>query len=74
MSVAHIKIVAIGNGGVGKTSLLITHVTGKFPATYIPTIFDNYTCGYIVDGQAMSTTLCDTAGGVRFLLGALLLT
>ena len=69
MSVPHIKIVVIGNGGVGKTSLLITHVTGKFPSSYIPTSFDNYATGYVVDGQTMVGALWDTAGGVRFSLG-----
>ena len=64
MSVPEIKVVVIGNGLVGKTSLLITHVTGKFPSTYIPTRYDSSNVEYVVDGQAVSVYFHDTAGGV----------
>ena len=35
MALKNVKAVFIGDGGVGKTSLLITHTQGIFPADYV---------------------------------------
>jgi len=56
------KIVVVGDGAVGKTSMLVSAVTGKFPKEYIPTVFDNHEMDRTVDGEVSHVILYDTAG------------
>eukprot|EP00940_MAST-03C_sp_MAST-3C-sp2_P000629 g629.t1 len=57
-----VKIVAVGDGAVGKTCLLLKYVDGKYQETHIPTIFDNKAKRVNCDGKVVTLTLWDTAG------------
>ena len=61
-----LKLVAVGDGAVGKTSLLISYAQGVFPGEYVPTIFDNYNLLINIDGERINLSLWDTAGQVSF--------
>jgi len=57
-----IKIVVVGDGSVGKTSLLIAFTTNSIPTEYTPTVYDNVDFNYEVEGQTYTLGLWDTGG------------
>ncbi|NXS59050.1 RHOF protein, partial [Brachypteracias leptosomus] len=59
---AEVKAVIVGDGGCGKTSLLVAFARGDFPKVYIPTVFEKYTASLQVGGKPVKIHLWDTAG------------
>ncbi|GEQ72293.1 hypothetical protein JCM33374_g5980 [Metschnikowia sp. JCM 33374] len=57
------KIVVVGDGGCGKTCMLVSYAQQKFPEVYVPTIFENYvTTVRAPGGKHIDLALWDTAG------------
>lgn len=56
------KLVIVGDGACGKTSLLCVFAMGEFPKEYEPTIFENYVAEIRLDGKPVQLALWDTAG------------
>lgn len=56
------KIVIVGDGACGKTSLLYVFTLGEFPTEYHPTVFENYVTDCRIDGKSVQLALWDTAG------------
>lgn len=62
-SAFNMKIVVVGDGGCGKTCLLVSYAQNKFPEVYVPTIFENYvTSVQSPNGKIIELALWDTAG------------
>ena len=57
-----IKCVCVGDGCVGNRSMLISHTTNRFPQSYVPTVFDNYSVTVMISGEPYTLALFDTAG------------
>lgn len=56
------KLVIVGDGACGKTSLLYVFTLGEFPLQYHPTVFENYVTDCRIDGKPVQLALWDTAG------------
>jgi small GTP-binding protein len=57
-----IKVVLMGQGGVGKTAMVLRYTTGDFNEQYMPTIGDMYTKDVEVSGAPRHVEIDDTAG------------
>ncbi|KAI7891478.1 Rho1 GTPase [Mucor mucedo] len=57
------KLVVVGDGFCGKTSLLHVFQYNEFPEDYVPTVFENYIVRIDLDsGKSIELSLWDTAG------------
>ncbi|CAH1365434.1 hypothetical protein MTP99_001697 [Tenebrio molitor] len=56
------KLIVVGDGGCGKTCLLIAFAKDTFNSEYRPTVFENYVADLEVDGKTVELSLWDTSG------------
>eukprot|EP01105_Mastigella_eilhardi_P003116 TRINITY_DN13963_c0_g1_i4.p1 TRINITY_DN13963_c0_g1~~TRINITY_DN13963_c0_g1_i4.p1 ORF type:complete len:215 (+),score=42.55 TRINITY_DN13963_c0_g1_i4:2-646(+) len=66
-TVREYKLVVLGGGAVGKSSLTIQLVSNHFVSLYDPTIEDSYRMQTEVDGRAALLDILDTAGQEEYL-------
>lgn len=59
-----IKCAVVGDGFVGKSSLVQKFVNGKFDKTYIATLKDDYSAKVSTNGDVFSLNVSDIAGEV----------
>ena len=57
-----IKCVVVGDGEAGKTCLLNSYTTNKYPSEYVPTVFENYAVTDVIGGESHNLGIFDTAG------------
>ncbi|KAJ1564643.1 GTP-binding protein Rho1 [Nowakowskiella sp. JEL0078] len=56
------KLVVVGDGACGKTSLLIRYIKNDYNELHVPTVFDTYVSEISIDGRPVELALWDTAG------------
>lgn len=68
-----VKVVAVGDGQIGKTCFLITWSTKTFPSDYVPTVMDitDRNSSVMVDDQEkqVNVSLWDTGETYRIFRG-----
>ncbi|KAI0047047.1 cell division control protein 42 [Auriscalpium vulgare] len=57
-----IKCVVVGDGAVGKTCLLISYTTKKFPRESVPSVLDSYAVTVTIGEDQYTLHLFDTGG------------
>jgi small GTP-binding protein len=57
-----LKIVVLGDGNIGKTSLLETYASNSFSGDHLPTIFDSYSVNVLHNQKYLNLLLWDTSG------------
>lgn len=57
-----VKCGVVGDGTVGKTTLLLAYTMQTYIDDYVPTVFDNFSAIEEIDGRLINIILWDTAG------------
>lgn len=55
-------MVVIGDGAVGKTSLIKCYIHETFPEEHTPTVLDCYKTDLEINGQKLTVQIWDSAG------------
>ncbi|XP_018582797.1 rho-related GTP-binding protein RhoV [Scleropages formosus] len=63
---AAISCMLVGDGAVGKTSMIVSYTANGYPAEYQQTAFDVFSGQVQVDGMPVRIQLVDTAGQEEF--------
>eukprot|EP01119_Soliformovum_irregulare_P005709 TRINITY_DN17457_c0_g1_i1.p1 TRINITY_DN17457_c0_g1~~TRINITY_DN17457_c0_g1_i1.p1 ORF type:complete len:189 (+),score=23.93 TRINITY_DN17457_c0_g1_i1:31-597(+) len=61
-----LKMTVVGDGGVGKTCMVMTFAQNQFPQEYVPTVYGNLVLSIEVESIATSLRIYDTAGEVEY--------
>ncbi|XP_028857956.1 rho-related GTP-binding protein RhoV [Denticeps clupeoides] len=61
-----VRCMLVGDGAVGKTSMVVSYTSNGYPADYKQTAFDVFTGHVQVDGSPVQIQLFDTAGQDEF--------
>ncbi|KAH0788524.1 small GTP-binding protein [Histomonas meleagridis] len=61
-----LKLLSIGGGAVGKTSLTLQWIKGEFSESYTPTIEEMFEKNVEIDGKKYDVEITDTAGQDEF--------
>lgn len=48
-----LKCVLLGDGAVGKTSLVVSYTTNGYPTKYVPTAFDDFSGNFSSDKESL---------------------
>jgi len=60
------KVILVGDVGVGKTCLGMVYTSNTFPSDHVPTSFDSYSTSIIIEDKTILLNLLDTAGSEEF--------
>ena len=66
MALPKVNICLLGGGGVGKTSITLQFVNGKYSEGYVPTVEDYFQKRFVVDDLSIESNIIDTAGQEDF--------
>ncbi|RUS70922.1 hypothetical protein EGW08_021312 [Elysia chlorotica] len=55
-----LRCVVVGDDAVGKTSMLLSYATSRYPTAHVPSVFDNYAGSVKVCGRRRQMQMLDT--------------
>jgi small GTP-binding protein len=64
--ISKIKMVFVGNGKIGKSCMLVSYATNRFPDEGVATDFDILTTSLLYQGHPTQLELADTSGAEEF--------